>query len=220
MPRRFTILLVDDDDADLVVAARRLRSSAPDRYRLLQASNVGEATATLRVSSVDAVVLDLNLGSSAGPDTVARLRAVDDTTLIIALTGHVTADLERACLDAGADHFLDKQALAGGAEFMHTLEFALRKRRPRSSAVASKMQALLTRLRSDGPTGEPQPETVDNSRLRAAAARLAEQRRAPLETFALLLEESEGTQDPSLSLGALAVHLAQAYFEASGADDP
>ena len=219
MARRFTILLVDDDDADLMIAARRLRSAAPDRYRLLQASNVEEATATLKVSAVDAVVLDLNLGTSSGPDTVSRLRAIDDTTLIVALTGHVTPELERACMDAGADQFLDKQALTTGGEFMHTLEFTLRKKRPCGPAAAAKMQALLSRLRANAPRPEQPGTAPAASAIPAAAKRLADQRCPPLETFAVLLEEAEETRDPSLTLGALAVHLAQAYFEASSADD-
>lgn len=214
MPRRFTILLVDDDDADLMIAARRLRSADPHRYRLLQASNIEEATATLKVSAVDAVVLDLNLGTSSGPETVARLRTVDDTTLIVALTGHVTPELERACLEAGADQFLDKKALASGSEFMHTLEFTLRKQRPCGPAAAAKMQALLARLRSNDPG-----VTASDNPIRTAAQRLAAQRRAPMETFAVLLEEAATSRDPSLTLGALAVHLAQAYFEASDVDD-
>ncbi|MCR9159876.1 MAG: response regulator [Nannocystaceae bacterium] len=218
MARRFTILLVDDDDADLMITARRLRSAAPDRYRLLQASNVEEASATLKVSPVDAVVLDLNLGTSSGPDTVARLRAVDETTLIVALTGHVTPELERACLDAGADQFLDKQSLAEGSEFMHALEFTLRKERPCGPAAAAKMQALLSRLRSTSPT-QHSASDADVHPLETAAKRLAAERCSPLETFAVLLEEAKDSRDPSLTLGALAVHLAQAYFEASGDED-
>ena len=218
MPRRATILLVDDDDADLMIAARRLRAAAPDRYRLLQASNLDEAVATLKVSPVDAVVLDLNLGASAGPETVAQLRREAESTLIIAITGHSTPDLEAACLAAGADQFLNKETIATGSELMHTLEFALRKPRASTPSLASHARALLASVqpeRSEDMDEEFEGlERSSSGRLHAAARRLAARGRAPSELFAQLLEEAADSREPSVTLGALAVYLAQEYFEA------
>jgi|GEM_PF-1020489 len=217
MPRRATILLVDDDDADLMIAARRLRGASADRYRLLQASNLDEAISTLRVSRVDAVLLDLNLGSSAGPETVSKLRAANDTTLIIATTGHTTPQLERACLEAGADQFLDKSAFSDGEMLKHCVEFALRRPRAKGPSLASQLRALLSETDPDAATDDVL-DGLGNllpGRLKAVARQLAEQGRAPTAVFAEFLDEAGSAKDPSLTLGALAVYLAQAYFEAS-----
>lgn len=212
MHRRVTILLVDDDDADLMIAARRLRSVAPDRYRLLQASNLEQAISTLRVSPVDAVLLDLNLGATAGPDTVAKLRAADECTLIIALTGHSSPELERACLAAGADQFLDKDSLSRGAELMQTVEFALGRRKPERSRLAPQLQGLLARLE---PTSRAEvPGSSSSERVTRAAQEMAAQRAEPTIAFAQVLDEADSSGDPMLTVAALAVRLAQAYFEA------
>ncbi len=218
MPRRATILLVDDDDADLMISARRLRAAAPDRYRLLQASNLDEAVATLRVSPVDAVVLDLNLGTTAGPDTVARLRREAESTMIIATTGFATPEVERACLRAGADQFLEKDALAAGDALMQALEYALRRPKAKSPTLAAQVQGLLASLESEGRESEDDAvgdlDGTSPARLRAAARNLAAQGRPPAELFGQLIEDAAESRDPSLTLGALAVYLAQEYFEA------
>lgn len=216
MPRRATILLVDDDDADLMIAARLLRRAAPDRYRLLQAGNLEEALATLRVSPVDAILLDLNLGSTGGPATVAELRRKNEDILIVVLTGHTDGKLEEACMRAGADHFLGKSSLSEGVELMHTLEFALGSRKPKKQNFSQHLRALV----SQQPAGEAAgtAETTSLAQLEDTAQQLLQQRRAPSEVFAGLLEAASNSHDPSLSLGALAALLAQAYYDKTNED--
>jgi CheY-like chemotaxis protein len=58
----------------------------------------------------DAVVVDLKLRSGTGLGVVhgIRRRAPAAPPLVIVLTNHALPVLEAACLQAGADHFLDK----------------------------------------------------------------------------------------------------------------
>lgn len=212
MARRATILLVDDDDADLMLAARLLRRAAPDRYRLLQAANLDQALATLRVSPVDAVLLDLNLGSSGGPATVAQLRNNNEDTLIVVLTGHTDQALETACLEAGADFFLGKASLSEGATLIHTLEFALGNRKPHKTHLSQELRRLLSPSQAD----HPEPTTgASRAQLEQTARRMQQDGRPPLEVFSELIDAACSSRDASTSLGALAVFLAQAYYEAS-----
>ena len=58
----------------------------------------------------DAVVVDLKLRAGTGLGVVhgIRRRAPTAPPLVIVLTNHALPVLETACLQAGADHFLDK----------------------------------------------------------------------------------------------------------------
>jgi CheY-like chemotaxis protein len=71
-----------------------------------------EADAILQFSALqpDAVVIDLNLRSGTGLGVIMALRRLDLATrpLLIVLTNHALPVLETACLNAGADYFLDK----------------------------------------------------------------------------------------------------------------
>jgi CheY-like chemotaxis protein len=58
----------------------------------------------------DAVVVDLNLRSGTGLGVITALRKSPgpERPLVIVLTNHALPVLESACLNAGADYFLDK----------------------------------------------------------------------------------------------------------------
>jgi len=58
----------------------------------------------------DAVVVDLNLRAGTGLGVIQGIRkkAPGVPPLLIVLTNHALPVLETACLQAGADHFLDK----------------------------------------------------------------------------------------------------------------
>jgi CheY-like chemotaxis protein len=58
----------------------------------------------------DAVVVDLKLKAGTGLGVIhgIRRRATAPQPLLIVLTNHALPVLETACLQAGADHFLDK----------------------------------------------------------------------------------------------------------------
>jgi CheY-like chemotaxis protein len=58
----------------------------------------------------DAVVIDLNLRAGTGLGVIQGIRkkAPGVPPLLIVLTNHALPVLESACLEAGADHFLDK----------------------------------------------------------------------------------------------------------------
>ena len=58
----------------------------------------------------EALIVDLMLAGGSGLGVIKAVRHMQEgpKPLIIVLTNHVSPALERACLQAGADHFLDK----------------------------------------------------------------------------------------------------------------
>lgn len=99
------VLVVDDEPAvnDLICDALRLSGfrthSAPDGLAALQ---------FLRTTSVDLVVLDINMPRVDGFETLTRLRAAGDVTPIIVLTARQERDDTRAGFEKGADDFVHK----------------------------------------------------------------------------------------------------------------
>jgi two-component system, OmpR family, response regulator len=107
--RALRVLLVED----LVRVQNLLRELIDEPGRFEVAGLVEtEADAILRYTELqpDAVVIDLNLRSGTGLGVIMALRRLQHPVrpLLIVLTNHALPVLETACLNAGADYFLDK----------------------------------------------------------------------------------------------------------------
>lgn len=105
------ILLVEDDDL-LRESFGLLLDDAG--YRVVPAGTAAEALDAVRDSDPSLVILDLGLPDRPGLEVVREIRAdpsVSDIA-VIALTGRVGAQYEKACLDAGCDRFLSKPVAA------------------------------------------------------------------------------------------------------------
>jgi len=99
------VLVVDDEPAvnDLICDALRLSGfrthSAPDGLAALQ---------FLRTTSVDLVVLDINMPKVDGFETLTRMRDAGNSTPVIVLTARQERDDTRAGFERGADDFVHK----------------------------------------------------------------------------------------------------------------
>jgi two-component system, OmpR family, response regulator len=107
--RALRVLLVED----LVRVQNLLRELIDEPGRFEVAGLVEtEADAILQYTELqpDAVVIDLNLRSGTGLGVIMALRRLNHAVrpLLIVLTNHALPVLETACLNAGADYFLDK----------------------------------------------------------------------------------------------------------------
>jgi DNA-binding response OmpR family regulator len=105
--RRGTILLVEDDSL-LRHAFRLLLEDAG--YHVREAGSAGEALAAVAAEVPGVIILDLGLPDRPGLDVARSLRARCPTREIpiVALTGRVGAEEQRACLDAGCSLYLAK----------------------------------------------------------------------------------------------------------------
>jgi CheY-like chemotaxis protein len=100
------ILLVEDSVADAVLTQRALDGAVP-RFALTVAGSLREGIDRLS-QGFDAILLDLTLPDSLGPDTVTRMHAAAREVPIVVLSGSedpVTAD---RCMRAGAHAYREK----------------------------------------------------------------------------------------------------------------
>jgi CheY-like chemotaxis protein len=108
-PRAVRVLVVED--LPRVRTLLRELIEEPDRLEVAAfADSEEEALQRFDDLHPDAVVVDLKLRAGTGLGVVhgIRKRAPGVPPLVIVLTNHALPVLETACLQAGADHFLDK----------------------------------------------------------------------------------------------------------------
>lgn len=100
-----------------------VEDSLPVRARLIEMLNeiegvhiVGEAgTPTDAVTGIlrtlpQYVLLDFQLEGGTGADVLRSIRSRFPNTIFIVLTNHVQPQFRQACMEAGADFFLDKSS--------------------------------------------------------------------------------------------------------------
>jgi DNA-binding NarL/FixJ family response regulator len=73
-----------------------------------EARTASEAIAGIDATRPNVVLLDLNLGDSSGMDVLRAVSRKLPVASVIVLTNHAEPQYRRACLKAGARHFLDK----------------------------------------------------------------------------------------------------------------
>jgi DNA-binding response OmpR family regulator len=100
-------ILIVEDDALLRHAFRLLLEDAG--YRVREAGSAQEALDAVQAEHPDLVILDIGLPDRSGLD-VARELSTDPTSRmpIVALTGRVGTEEQKACIDAGCSDYLAK----------------------------------------------------------------------------------------------------------------
>jgi DNA-binding NarL/FixJ family response regulator len=103
------VFLVEDAPA-IRARVAALLESIPGVTLIGSADSVASAIAGLEATSPDAVVLDLQILGGSGLDVLRAVRPKLPGLRVIVLTNFATDQHRRACLAAGAEHFLDKTA--------------------------------------------------------------------------------------------------------------
>lgn len=102
-----SVLLVDDDE----VFRQRLARAFRDRgWEVREAGDLGDALAAAAEETPEHVVVDLRLPGGSGLEAVRRLKALDETTSIVVLTGYGSIATGLDALRLGAAHYLTKPA--------------------------------------------------------------------------------------------------------------
>lgn len=99
------ILVVDDSPGTIEVLKRNLNSKG---YRVLTASNVPEAIATLSEFPVDLVITDFKMPAVTGLELVRHVRSTLRDTEVIMITGYATVGGAVQAVKSGADEYLAK----------------------------------------------------------------------------------------------------------------
>lgn len=109
------ILIVEDDELMAELIRRYLEPVADE---VVVAFNLTDAMKeVVKVPPFDLVTLDLNLPESHGLETlryIDQIKAANPDSLVIVISGTVTADAHEKVLAAGADAFLHKNEFRAG----------------------------------------------------------------------------------------------------------
>lgn len=203
------LLLVEDSpgDAELTTAI------TGDTFAVVHVVRLDHALDRLQSTSVDVIVLDLQLPDCAGVPAVVRLRETAPTVPIIVLTGNRDPDLATAALHAGAQDYLTKDEVTGPnlrraigyaiARMRETqlAEMKLLLERYRSLSSATQRTTVTAAIAGSGAIGLRDPALFDrlvgayvglfDPYLRAADHR-APSPRGPMERFVTMLGDAAG----------------------------
>jgi two-component system response regulator RegA len=102
-----SLLLVEDDE----VFRRRLARAFSERgWEVREAADLVGALRAAEHDTPEFVVVDLRLPDGSGLEIVRRLKALDETTVIIVLTAYGSIATALDALRLGATHYLTKPA--------------------------------------------------------------------------------------------------------------
>jgi CheY-like chemotaxis protein len=121
------VLLVEDSYGDVVLAQRALELDGDERFELTVAGTLCDGIECL-AQGFDAILLDITLPDSVGPETVTRMRAAARDLPIVVLSGAEDADVAESCLRAGADGYEQKGRFAP-SELRHIVMRAIGRER-------------------------------------------------------------------------------------------
>ena len=121
------VLLVEDSYGDVVLARRALELGDGESFELTVAGSLVDGIERL-AQGFDAILLDITLPDSVGPETVTRMRAAARDLPIVVLSGAEDADVAERCLRAGADGYEQKGRFAP-SELRHILRRAIERER-------------------------------------------------------------------------------------------
>jgi len=112
-PGEPTLLLADDDDAFRQALGRAM---ARRGFAVTLVANADEAESAAREQVFEYALVDVRMPGKNGIDLVAALRAIDDGTRIVVLTGYGTIASAIAAMRAGAVDYLTKPVDAAACE--------------------------------------------------------------------------------------------------------
>ena len=112
--KTFTVLIVEDNDADAILLEHSLcGSDTTAEFRVERACSLSEGKDLLEEKEFDAVLLDLSLPDSRGPETVSGLRAHNQDVPVIVLSGLDDDSTAFAAIQAEAQDYLVKGQATG-----------------------------------------------------------------------------------------------------------
>lgn len=107
--RPLGVVLADDSE----VVRQRLRSvisGIPDVQIVGEAADADQALERIREHGPDVVVLDMFMPAGGGTRVLQDLAAAKQRPIVLVFTNFAYPEYRDACLQLGADHFLDKSA--------------------------------------------------------------------------------------------------------------
>ena len=103
--RKFTVLIVDDEEEFRDLTGKRLKKRGLDVYL---AESGQEALDTLKKNPVDVVLLDVKMPGMDGIETLRRIRTAHPQVEVVLLTGHASIDSGIEGMKFGAFDYMMK----------------------------------------------------------------------------------------------------------------
>jgi serine phosphatase RsbU (regulator of sigma subunit) len=136
-----TLLLVEDDPADMVLVEELLADSGI-RTTLVWARTLAEAKQRLRRDGVPAcILLDLHLPDARGVEVVSQVLAVAPAAAIVVLTGLAEENAGLAAVAAGAQDYLIKGQAAPHA-FGRAIRYAAQRKHVEQASAALRVSEV------------------------------------------------------------------------------
>ncbi len=133
------LLLVEDSPADAQLLQDQLHERCPGQYAITVSAALGEARSALVQQVFDAVLLDLSLPDSQGPETIDRLAAWAPDLPIIIFTGAADERIAMEAIRRGAQDYLLK-GQADGAMIVRAIRYAIDRKRAENSLRAQRRE--------------------------------------------------------------------------------
>jgi PAS domain S-box-containing protein len=108
MNEELTVLVVEDNPADLDLIMDVLPETGPRRFKVESATRLAAAIARLAAGGIDVVLLDLGLPDSQGLDTLRAVAGAIPRVPIVVLTGHDDEVTGQGAVRQGAQDYLVK----------------------------------------------------------------------------------------------------------------
>lgn len=102
-----SLLLVDDDQTFRQVLARALQRRG---FAVTTARDAASAFKLAAENSPEYALIDLNMPGESGLSLIAKLKALDEHTRIVVLTGYASVATAVEAIKLGATHYLAKPA--------------------------------------------------------------------------------------------------------------
>jgi DNA-binding NarL/FixJ family response regulator len=101
-------VLIADDSEVVCQRLRAMLSELPEAEVVGQATNSSEAISCIQELQPDVVILDIRMPGGSGIDVLRTIKKNDSAPKVIVLTNYPYPQYRKACMDAGAEFFLDK----------------------------------------------------------------------------------------------------------------
>jgi signal transduction histidine kinase len=132
------VLIVDDDELDKKLVKLVLAKPANlIRFNVETAQTVTEALEKFAKSSIEIILLDLNLPDSRGTETVQKIFGVAPGVPIVVLTGFDDEDAGLDAIRSGAEDYLVK---GSSLEYtlVRTIRYAIERKKAQTSLIGAK----------------------------------------------------------------------------------
>jgi signal transduction histidine kinase/DNA-binding response OmpR family regulator len=147
-PDVIRVLLVEDSESDADLMRCALQEAGAGRFELTWVERLEEGLARLRREPYDALLLDLHLPDSSGPETFRRALSAAPGIALVVLTGSHDEALGITAIREGIERYLVKGE-ATGRQIARAIRFAIESKRTeekirRQNAVLAGMNRILT----------------------------------------------------------------------------